>query len=313
MTNVVSFPGLGLSFELDRIALNVFGIDVYWYGVIIAVGFLLAVFFCSKTAHLFGVDSEKIFDFLIFTVPLSIIGARVYYVIFDLELYRNGDGTLNWGDMIAIWDGGLAIYGAIIVAVTCVVLFCKHRKMNTFAFLDMGCFGLLIGQSVGRWGNFVNVEAYGGVTDAVWRMSAERIANTLWNKGLLDSKEMYQAILDGELGVHPTFLYESVWNLIGFVLLFLVARKLRKVDGQIFLSYVIWYGVGRTFIEGLRTDSLYFFNTGLRSSQLVGILSAAVALVWLIWRLKKAPPATMPILPKNKKSKEANTDGSNSD
>lgn len=304
MTNVVNFPGLGLSFELNRVAFTLFGHNIYWYGVIIAFGFLLAVVYCSYTAHWFGVDSELIVDLLIFAVPLSIIGARAYYVIFYLDLYRNADGSFNWGEAIAIWDGGLAIYGAIIVAVLTVVVFCKIRKVNTFAFLDMGCFGVLIGQIIGRWGNFMNVEAYGGVTDAPWRMSAERIANTLWNKGLLESEEMYQAILSGELGVHPTFFYESLWNLIGFVLLFILARKWRKVDGQIFFSYVIWYGVGRTVIEGLRTDSLYFFNTGLRSSQLVGILSAAVALVWLIWRLKKAPPAAAAIPRKNKKVTE---------
>lgn len=295
MINIVNFPGLGLSFELNRIAFTLFGHDIYWYGVIIATGFLLAVIYCSSTAHRFGIDSDSIIDMLIFAVPLSIIGARIYYVIFYLDLYRDADGSFNWGEAIAIWDGGLAIYGAIIVAVSTVVVFCKVRKINAWAFLDMGCFGLLIGQLVGRWGNFVNVEAYGGVTDAPWRMSAERIANTLWNKGVLESKEVYQAILDGEFGVHPTFFYESLWNLIGFALLFVIARKWRKVDGQIFLSYVIWYGIGRTIIEGLRTDSLYFFNTGLRSSQIVGVLSAAVALILLLWRLKKAPVATAAI------------------
>lgn len=295
MTNIVNFPGLGLSFELNRVAFTLFGHRIYWYGIIIAIGFLLAVIYCSYTACWFGIDKELILDLLIFAVPLSIIGARAYYVIFYQELYRNADGSWNWGEAIAVWDGGLAIYGAIIAAVLTVIVFCKIRSVNTLAFLDMGCFGLLIGQIVGRWGNFMNVEAYGGVTDVAWRMSAERIANTLWNKGLLESEEVYQAILNGDLGVHPTFLYESLWNFIGFALLLLMVRKCRKVDGQIFLSYVIWYGVGRTFIEGLRTDSLYFFNTGLRSSQLVGIISSAVALLWLLWRLKKAPPAAVAI------------------
>ncbi len=302
MTNTVSFPGLGLTFTLDRVAFTIFGYNIYWYGVIIAAGFFLAVLFCYSTARHFGIDRESILDLLFFATPLSIIGARAYYVIFNLDLYLNGDGAFSWGRAVAIWDGGLAIYGGIIMAVVTVVVFCKVRQINALAFLDMGCFGMLIGQSIGRWGNFFNVEAYGGVTSLPWRMSSESIANTLWGQGLVESEGMYQSILDGTFGVHPTFLYESLWNAAGFVLLYMMARKWRKVDGQIFLSYVIWYGVGRAFIEGLRTDSLYFFGTGLRTSQLLGILSAAAALVWLIWRLRSAGPAAAAI-PKPEKEK----------
>lgn len=291
MTNIVNFPGLGLSFELNRVAFSIFGHSVYWYGIIIAFGFLLAVFYCYQVAHRFGIDKEAIIDMLFFAVPLSIIGARAYYVIFYLDLYKDPDGSFNWGRAVAIWDGGLAIYGAVIMAVLTVVVFSKVRKINTLAFLDLGSFGLLIGQSIGRWGNFMNVEAYGGVTDVAWRMSAERIANTLKNKGLLESEQIYQAIMNGELGVHPTFLYESLWNALGFVLLCVIAKKWRKTDGQMFLSYLIWYGLGRAVIEGLRTDSLYFFNTGIRTSQMLGLVSALAALVWLVWRLKKAGPA----------------------
>ena len=295
MTNVVTFPGLGLSFELNRVAFTVFGHNVYWYGVIIALGFSLAVIYCYYTAYHFGIDNEMIFDLLIVATPLSLVGARAYYVIFYLDLFRNADGSFSWGDAIAIWDGGMAIYGSIIAAILCVIGFCKVRKVNTWAFLDLGCYGVIIGQAVGRWGNFVNVEAFGGVTDLPWRMSAERIANKLWNNGLLESEEAYEATLSGELGVHPTFLYESLWNVIGFFLLILIAKKWRKVDGQIFLSYLAWYGIGRAVIEGLRTDSLYFFGTGLRTSQLLGILSAAAALVCLVWRLKNSGPAAAPI------------------
>lgn len=296
MTSVVSFPGLGLNFELNRVAFTLFGShNVYWYGIIIAVGFLLAVVYCYRNAYRFGIVNESLIDLLFFAVPLSIIGARAYYVIFYLDLYIDPDGSFNWGRAVAIWDGGLAIYGGIIMAIVTVVVFCKVQKINTLAFLDIGCYGMIIGQCIGRWGNFINVEAYGGVTDLPWRMSAESIANTLWNQGALESSLAYQAILDGTLGVHPTFLYESLWNAAGFVLLYIIARKWRKVDGQIFLSYVIWYGVGRAFIEGLRTDSLYFFNTGIRSSQMLGIVSAVVAAVWLVWRLKKAGPAAAPL------------------
>jgi len=255
MTNIVNFPGLGLSFELNRVAFSVFGHSVYWYGIIIAAGFLLAVLYCYRIAWRFGIDKEVIFDLLLFATPLSILGARIYYVVFYLDLFKKPDGSFDWRAAVAISDGGIAIYGAIIAAIICVVFFCRVRKINTLAFLDLGCYGVIIGQIVGRWGNFVNVEAYGGVTDAPWRMSAERIANGLLSKGYLESAEMYQAILNGELGVHPTFFYESFWNLIGLGLLILIAKKWRKVDGQIFLTYIIWYGVGRSIIEGMRTDS----------------------------------------------------------
>ncbi len=304
MTNVVNFPGLGLSFTLNRVAFTLFGNNIYWYGIIIAVGFLLAVLFCCRISYRFGIVNESIIDMLFFAVPLSVIGARVYYVIFYLDLYLDPDGSFNWGKAIATRDGGLAIYGGIIMAIVTVAVFCRVRKINTLAFLDVGSFGMIIGQCVGRWGNFVNVEAYGSVTDLPWRMSAESIANTLLNQGALESDLAYQSILNGVLGVHPTFLYESLWNAAGLVLLYIIARKWRKVDGQIFLSYLVWYGVGRAFIEGLRTDSLYFFNTGIRTSQMLGILSAAAALVWLIWRLKKAGPAAAAIPKPVKKTKE---------
>ena len=294
MINQVTFPGLGLEFELNRVAFPLFGHDVYWYGIIIACGFALAVVYCYCTAYRFGIDRECIFDMLIFAVPLSILGARAYYVIFYLDLFKNADGSLNWGRAIAIGDGGLAIYGAVIVAVAVVVVFCRVRKMNTLAFLDMGCYGLLIGQIVGRWGNFMNVEAYGSVTKLPWRMAGEAVAKGLWRDGYLDTQAAYSAVVNGELGVHPTFLYESLWNLVGFALLIVVAHKWRKVDGQMFLSYMLWYGVGRFFIEGLRTDSLYFFNTGIRTSQMLALVFAVGAAVWLVWRLKHAPPAAAP-------------------
>ena len=305
-TNIVTFPGLGLEFELDRVAFTLFGKDVYWYGVIIAVGFLLAVAFCYyfKT-HQFGVNQEKILDLLFFAVPAAIIGARAYYVIFYLDLFVGADGKFNWGDAIALWDGGLAIYGGLIVAVVTAIIYCKVRKEPFWSYADVGCYGFLIGQLIGRWGNFVNVEAFGGVTDVPWRMCSPAIADFLYyQKGAIDA-EVYQQVLDGVLGVHPTFFYESLWNLVGFFLLLLLAKKGRKFDGQIFLSYVVWYGVGRTIIEGLRTDSLYFFNTGLRTSQLVAIGSAVAAIILMIVRAKTAGPATPPISRPEKKPKNS--------
>ena len=293
MSKIVTFPGLGLEFELNPIAFSVFGWDVHWYGVIIACGFLLAVAYCYWRAPRFGVDQEKLIDMLFFAVPLCIIGARAYYVIFNPAVCFDADGSFSLYNTIAIWDGGLAIYGAIIMAILTVAVYCKVRRQNFWDYTDIGCFGVLIGQLVGRWGNFVNVEAFGGVTDLPWRMCSPSIADYLLQHGLVD-EAAYQQVLDGTLGVHPTFFYESMWNLLGFILLVLIARKGRKFNGQLFLSYVVWYGVGRAVIEGLRTDSLYFFGTGLRSSQILGLPSALVAIVVMAIRFRTAGPPTPP-------------------
>lgn len=293
MSKIVIFPGLGLEFELNPIAFSVFGWDVHWYGVIIVCGFLLAVAYCYWRAPRFGVDQEKLIDMLFFAVPLCIIGARAYYVIFNPAVCFNADGSFSLYNTIAIWDGGLAIYGAIIMAILTVAVYCKVRRQNFWDYTDIGCFGVLIGQLVGRWGNFVNVEAFGGVTDLPWRMCSPSIADYLLQHGLVD-EAAYQQVLDGTLGVHPTFFYESMWNLLGFILLVLIARKGRKFNGQLFLSYVVWYGVGRAVIEGLRTDSLYFFGTGLRSSQILGLASALVAIVVMAIRFRTAGPPTPP-------------------
>ena len=295
MVHSFSFPGLGLDFTIDRVAFTLFGHNIYWYGVIIAAGFLLAVVYACRIAPRFGVDPDSLIDMLFFAVPLSIIGARIYYVIFELPRFQNADGSLNWGNVIAIWDGGIAVYGSIIAAVLTVIVFCKVRKLSAWAMMDVGCYGLLIGQAVGRWGNFVNMEAFGSVTDAPWRMSGQAIADWLVKYGPVTETSVYDAVVDGSLGVHPTFFYESAWNVLGFLLLVLLAKKWRKCDGQMFLSYVAWYGVGRFFIEGLRTDSLYFFSTGIRVSQMLALVSAGAAVGILVYRVKCKGPATPPL------------------
>lgn len=296
MTNIVSFPGLGLEFELNRVAFSVFGHNIYWYSIIIAAGFLLAVAYGLWRAPRFSMDPDVITDAIFVVVPSAIVGTRAYYVIFNPSVCFNPDGSFSFLNMIAFWDGGLAIYGGVIATVISALIFCKVRKVDFWSGMDITVYGLLIGQMIGRWGNFVNVEAYGSVTDLPWRMCSESIASELWRKGLLESQEMYQSILDGTLGVHPTFLYESMWNLLGFILLVLLAKKGRKFNGQMFLSYVIWYGLGRTAIEGLRTDSLYFFGTPIRSSQMVGIVSALAAIGLYVLRLKTAGPASPPFV-----------------
>lgn len=269
--STVSFPGLGFAVNVKEIAFRIFNWPIHWYGIIIAAGFLLAVYYCCRKAADYGVEQDDIIDLLIFAVPLCIIGARLYYVIFYLDLYRNPDGSLDFLRMLRIWDGGLAIYGGIIVAILTLLVFCKIKKIPFLAFADVGSFGMLIGQLVGRWGNFVNVEAYGAPTDLPWRM------------GIYDTVNgVYQY-----MEVHPTFLYESLWNLVGFLLLALVVAKHRKFDGQIFLGYIAWYGLGRAWIEGLRTDSLYFFSTGLRVSQILALISFVLALAVMIVQLRR--------------------------
>ena len=286
--STVSFPGLGFAVNVKEIAFRIFNWPIHWYGIIIAAGFLLAVYYCCRKAADYGIEQDDIIDLLIFAVPLCIIGARLYYVIFYLDLYRNPDGSLDFLRMLRIWDGGLAIYGGIIVAILTLLVFCKIKKIPFLAFADVGSFGMLIGQLVGRWGNFVNVEAYGGLTALPWRMCSEKIANELFSQGLVDAAG-WQQVMDGTLGVHPTFFYESLWNFVGFFLLVYLSRKWRKFDGQLFFTYLAWYGVGRGIIEGLRTDSLYFMNTPVRVSQVLGFVSALAGAALIAYFLSKKP------------------------
>ena len=222
---------------------------------------------CCRQGKKYGITEDNVYDMMIWQIPLCIIGARLYYVIFYLDLYRTAEGGFNWGKMIAIWDGGLAIYGAVIVALFVLLVFCRKKGISFGAFADLGVMGLLIGQAVGRWGNFMNREAFGGETTAPWRMR-------LWT-----SASEY-------IEVHPTFLYESLWNLAGLALIYFVISRARTFDGENTCFYFIWYGIGRTWIEGLRTDSLYLFGWELfgqpiRVSQLlsVGLVIAGLAVL----------------------------------
>lgn len=303
--NTVSFPGLGLEFELNRVAIPIPGHPIYWYGIIIACGFMLAVAYCWHRAPEFGIVRDDIVDMLLFAVPLSIIGARLYYVIFYLDLYRDGSGKLDVVEMLRIWDGGLAIYGAIIAALLTVFIYTRIKHFSFFAWTDMGAFGLLIGQAVGRWGNFFNVEAYGGLTDLPWRMGIHE-----WVNGVYQYVE-----------VHPTFLYESLWNVLGFfILVYFSHQGRRKFDGMLFGLYVLWYGFGRGLIEGLRSDSLYFFGLRLfgmpiRTSQMLGFTSALVAAIVLIYHLmvKRHKPEELYVNRVREKVSEQGTDENGDD
>ena len=265
----ISFPGLfgDWSVNPNPVAIPI-GNGIRWYGIIICTGLILAVLFCCRQSKRYGITEDNIYDMMIWQIPLCILGARLYYVIFYLDLFRNADGSLNPGRMIAIWDGGLAIYGAIITAYLVLHIFCRKKKISFGAFADLGAMGLLIGQAVGRWGNFVNREAFGGETALPWRMR-------VW----VTASEYIE--------VHPTFLYESLWNLIGLGLIVFVIAKRRSFDGENACFYFIWYGLGRAWIEGLRTDTLKLFGWELfgqpiRVSQLLSVALAAAALGVLI-------------------------------
>ena len=260
----ITFPNLGISVNPNPVAFSLFGKDIYWYGIIIAVGFSLAVIYALRRANSFGLVEDDILDMLFAAVPLAIVCARLYYCIFYWDLYRDNPVSIFY-----IWKGGLAIYGGVIGAVIGVALYCHIKKKPIGPLLDVGGLGLLIGQLIGRWGNFVNREAHGAVTDGFLKMGITDAAGNV---------TYYQ----------PTFLYESVWNLIGFILLHFYSKR-RRFDGEVFLLYVAWYGLGRAWIEGLRTDSLYLFGTGIRVSQLLAALScvASVAAIVYVYRRKK--------------------------
>ena len=258
MYGTISFPGLGLSFNPSRVAFSIGNKPIYWYGIIIAAGFLLAVYYAMRRADQFGLTQDNIIDMLICAVPLAIIGARAYYCLFSWNLYK--DDPIR---VLYIWEGGLAIYGGVIGAVIGLFLYTKVKKVKTSALLDIGGLGLLIGQAIGRWGNFMNREAFGAQTDSFLRM------------GLTDAS-------GATIYVHPTFLYESVWNAIGLLILHFYSKR-RKFDGQIFLMYLGWYGLGRMFIEGLRTDSLYVGSSNLRVSQLLAGICFLAVVIFLVY------------------------------
>lgn len=298
MIHTVSFPGLGLEFTLNRVAFTipVLNRPVYWYGVIITAGLILAVYLCCRWGKRFGISEDNIIDMMFFAVPAALVAVRVYYVVFNLGIYQNPDGSLNWGAILRYSDGGLAIYGAILSSAIVLLIFCRKRKLSFLAYADLGVHGLFIGQLIGRWGNFMNVEAYGCATALPWRMCGSSIAVDMLNWGYVDQAG-YEAILSGTLGVHPTFFYESAWNFVGLILVYFLGKK-RRFDGECFLFYFFWYGLGRAWIEGLRTDSLYLFGWELfgvpiRVSQLlaaVTCVTAGAVLAWALWKYRKEKP-----------------------
>ncbi len=255
--NTVSFPGLGIGeFTIDPTAFKITeNITIEWYAIIICVGILAAFFACDRLAKRFDLVSDHILDVLLVSLPAGFIGARVWYILGDLQ---NFDSFM---DMIAVWNGGLAIYGGIFGGCLAAYFVCRFKKISFLNMLDLASIGFMIGQCIGRWGNFANVEVFGVQTDLPWRMGVG-----------VDCIAEY---------VHPLFLYESLWNLLG--LLFIVAyMESRKFRGELFLMYTAWYGIGRAWMENLRdvTYNLHIF--GLRINLVLAALAAVVAIALII-------------------------------
>ena len=260
MVHQVQFPNLGLTFNVDPVAIRLGSFEIYWYGILIGIGFLLAVLYAFKSCDKMNISKDHLSDAVIGGLIGGVIGARLYYVAF----YPGSKYLDNPVEIFAVHEGGLGIYGGIIGGLLVGALIAKWRKMSVMAVLDVACIGFFIGQSIGRWGNFVNQEAFGSATTLPWGMYSDVTAREVIGN------------------VHPCFLYESLLCLLGFILLHVFTRKFRQYDGQTFLLYIVWYGVSRFFIEGLRTDSLLLPGVDLRVSQVVAGASVVVAVILLV-------------------------------
>lgn len=260
---------------------NETSIDVYWYGFLIALGMLLAVIYASSRTRKFGLDSDRTIDVILAGLVGAIVGARLYYVIFNIPRYLTDEGHISIREILSIRDGGLAIYGGVIGALVFGGIAAMIRKVKLLPMLDLMGLGLLIGQSIGRWGNFFNQECYGAKTSLPWGMTSNSILNGLY---FLEYPDNVTVITNRarDMVAHPCFLYESLWCIVGFLVLHFYSKKFRKFDGEIFLLYIGWYGAGRFWIEGLRTDSLYIPGTDLKVSQLVAGTCVIFSIVILI-------------------------------
>ena len=278
----ISFPGLGLSLNPDRY-FTLGSFTIYYYGIIIAVGLLLAMVYGIRRSKQFGITSDDLLDGALCIIPFAIICARLYYCIFSWADYAE-----NPIEILYLWNGGLAIYGGVIGAVIGIIIFSKIKKVRLGAVLDLVALGFLIGQCIGRWGNFFNCEAFGGYTDSFLAMRIKRsiVSESMISQELLDHLIIENGI--EYIQVHPTFLYESLWN-VGVLLFMLWYRKRKKFDGEMMLIYFAGYGLGRAWIEGLRTDSLMIPGTELAVSQVLSIAMVVIsAAVLLIFHKKKA-------------------------
>ncbi|MFS0752825.1 prolipoprotein diacylglyceryl transferase [Oceanobacillus sp. 1P07AA] len=253
---------------LDREFLEIGPITIYWYGVIIATGAALGLWLAMKEAERLGLKRDLLTDFIIYAVPIAIIFARIYYVIFEWKNYAEGP----FWRAFAVWEGGIAIHGAIIGGVLTAIVFCRMKNISFWQLADIVAPSLILGQAIGRWGNFMNQEAHGG-----------QLLESSFLYDLLPEFIINQMTING-VTYHPTFLYESLWNIIIFVLLLLL-RRFNPLRGEVFLTYLIGYSIGRFFIEGMRTDSLYVVGD-LRTAQIVSILLIIGSIIYIIYRRK---------------------------
>ncbi|MCL2512483.1 MAG: prolipoprotein diacylglyceryl transferase [Oscillospiraceae bacterium] len=283
----VKFTGIDRVFDIPeyflKFSIGSFSGQVKFYGLIIMSGFVLAVLFGGRMAWKWKMNINKMLDVLIYGTFFGILGARLYYVVFQWGYYSS-----NLNEIFKIWEGGLAIYGGLIGGVIGGFLVCKIEKLNFYNLMDLAGMSFLIGQGIGRWGNFTNQEAFGTNTTLPWGMWSEKVA------GFFPASYV-PAGFDPSAPVHPTFLYESLWCLAGFGILYFICKKYRKFSGQVILCYGIWYGLGRVFIEGLRTDSLYIGSTSIRVSQLLSALIVVASVTLLIMKLRKYIKNPQPI------------------
>ncbi len=284
----VYFDGLGIDFNLPSVAFTVFGYEIHWYGIIIAFGFALAVLYGGRKAYKWKMSLDGMTDVLIWGTLFGIVCARLYYVAFEWDYYSQ-----HLNEIPAIWNGGIAIYGGIIGAIIGAAIGCKIGKINFLNLLDLGALGLLIGQGIGRWGNFFNQEAFGTNTDtALFRMWSPKIHDTLENSSALLAQK--GITVDPNTAVHPTFLYESVWCLLSFLALHIVVTYFRKFKGEVFMLYGVLYGAERMVVEGMRTDSLYIGSTTIRVSQLLSAIIVVVAAVFFVFFMIKYKKDKLP-------------------
>ncbi len=292
---LVRFAGIAKEFTVNS-DLDLGFITVKWYGAIIAFGFTLAVLFGGRTAYKWKINLDKMIDVLIYGTISAIICARLYFVAFKWDYYSQ-----NLMEIPKIWEGGLAIYGGIIGGIAAAWIVCKVRKLNFYNLLDMVGMSLLIGQGIGRWGNYANQEAFGGFTGGNWGMMSDKVIEYISRPeirpmyGLENVENVKEYVVENNLYVHPTFFYESVWCILGFFVLYIIMKKYRKFSGQLFLTYGVWYGLERTIVEGLRSDSLYINGTNLRVSQVLSMVIVAVCGVLLVALLIKFTKHPKPI------------------
>ncbi|GAA0446495.1 prolipoprotein diacylglyceryl transferase [Lentibacillus halophilus] len=256
---------------LDRVFIEIGSLSIYWYGVIIAFGLFLGLYIATKESNRLGLQKDLMTDLVVFAIPMSIIFARAYYVFFEWDRYAGPP----WWDIFAVWEGGIAIHGALIGAVLTAIIYARIKNVSFWQLADIAAPSLILGQAIGRWGNFINQEAHGGpISESVYNNFHTYLPDFIMN----------QMCIDGVM-YHPTFLYESLWNILVFVIL-LVLRHKNPLRGEVFLSYIMAYSAGRFFIEGMRTDSLYVPGTDIRMAQLISVVLIAAVVALIVYRRK---------------------------